>query len=428
MSLRWMVPLLMCSLVGCGPAARGVRLEPEGGEPVIRPLPARSTPVEVSAEALGESLAALVLHVPLSVRPAQAGRLLLASAPEDWERVDRTLQYALRRDYGRWCEQREAPGDCLSLLEEGLGFDDFDRLRVAVAFALDPAWEGVTEAVREVADPRVLKAMVVSAMAAYVLLLALPEPVLTKGVALVLTAYLVAYLGAGPFLEMTRACMDLRRETLRATTFTALEEAGARFGRVMGMNSTRVAILLVTAALGSKPAGLATRGPGLPGFARAAAAAEAELGIMLPTAPGVRSIAVSGKDLVIGLAPGAVAMATQDSGGGGAQRRTQQHHIATNKNEKSTLRGGPWTPRFRELFDKAGMKLRDVENRIPIESHKGPHPEAYHREVYQRMQTALRDCPNRQECRRSLVELLDELAAELATSGSKLNRLVTEGM
>lgn len=114
-------------------------------------------------------------------------------------------------------------------------------------------------------DARVLKAMVVSAMATYVLLLAVPEPVLTKSVTLVLTAYMVAYLGAGPFLDLVRACVALRAETQRATTYTALEEAGARFGRVIGSNGARIIITLVAAALGGKAAGLATRGPGLPG-------------------------------------------------------------------------------------------------------------------------------------------------------------------
>lgn len=426
MGPRWMLGVLLLTLLtGCGAPARTVRLEVDGGEAISLPLPSHSEPVALTADEVGEALATRVLDVPLSVRPEQAGRLLLASTSEDWGRVDQTLQSALRKDYGRWCAQHEARGDCLSLLEDGLGFDDFDRLRLSVAFALEPGWEGVTEAVREVTDARVLKAMVVSAMATYVLLLAVPEPVLTKSVTLVLTAYMVAYLGAGPFLDLVRACVALRAETQRATTYTALEEAGARFGRVIGSNGARIIITLVAAALGGKAAGLATRGPGIPGFARAAMAAEAEVGVVLPAVSGVRSIAVSGNGLVIGLAPGAVAMTA--SSGGGAPKRTQQHHIATNKNDKSALRGGPWTPRFRELFEKAGMKLRDVENRIPIEGHKGPHPEAYHREVYQRMQTALRDCPSRIECRRSLLQVLDELADEISTSGTKLNRLVTQG-
>ncbi|MFP2930546.1 hypothetical protein ACLESO_36180 [Pyxidicoccus sp. 3LG] len=317
MASRWWVVLLMSSLVGCGASTRRVRLDTGEGEPVLRPLVSRAGPVELSEEALGKALAALVLDVPLSLRPEQAGRVLLASESGDWGRVDRTLQFALRKDYGRWCERQEAPGDCLSLLEDGLGLDDFDRLRVAVAFALDPAWEGVTEAVREVADPRVLKAMVVSAVAAYALLLAVPEPLFSKGVAVVLTAYMVAYLGAGPFLDMARACTLLRSETRQASTFTAMEEAGARFGRVIGKNGGRVAILLVTAALGSK-AGLPARGPGLPGFARAAAAVEAEVGLVLPAVSGVRTLAVSGGELSIGLAPGAVAMTAHGSGGGDA--------------------------------------------------------------------------------------------------------------
>ncbi|WP_163997026.1 hypothetical protein [Pyxidicoccus caerfyrddinensis] len=315
MKARWTWVLLFSLLIGCGGPTRVVRLNPDGGEPIIRPLPSRSTPVEVTADALSQALAMLVLDVPLSVRPAQTGRLLLASTSEEWGHVDRGLQSSLRKDYGRWCKQHEARGDCLSLLEDGLGFDDFDRLRISVAFALEPGWEGITEAVREVADARVLKAMIVSSMAAYVLLLAAPEPVITKGVTLVLTAYMVAYLGAGPFLDLVWACMNLRAETRQATTFTALEEAGARFGRVVGRNGARVTIMLVTAALGGKAAGLAARGPGLPGFVQAAAAAEADLGLVLPAVSGVRGIAVNGNGLVIGLAPGAVAMSVSSGGG-----------------------------------------------------------------------------------------------------------------
>lgn len=308
--------VLLTLIAGCGAPTRVVRFESDHAAPITRPLPSRSTSVEVTADALGEALATLVLDVPLSVRPEQAGRLLRANTSEAWGHVDRGLQSALRQDYGRWCAQHEARGDCLSLLEEGLGFDDFDRLRIAVAFALEPAWEGVTEALREVADTRVLKAMVVSSVAVYALLLAAPEPLVTKSVTLVLTAYMVAWLGAGPFLDLVRACVDLRAATRRATTFTALQDAGARFGRGVGRNGARITILLVTATLGSKATGLATRGPGLPGFAQAAAAAEAEVGLVLPAVLGVRSIAVSGHELVIGLAPGAVAMSASSGGSG----------------------------------------------------------------------------------------------------------------
>ncbi|MCY1015105.1 hypothetical protein [Pyxidicoccus sp. MSG2] len=115
MKARWSWVLLLSLLIGCGGTTRVVRLNPDGGEPIIRPLPSRSTPVEVTADALSQALAMLVLDVPLSVRPAQTGRLLLASTSEEWGHVDHGLQSSLRKDYGRWCEQHEARGDCLSL-------------------------------------------------------------------------------------------------------------------------------------------------------------------------------------------------------------------------------------------------------------------------------------------------------------------------
>jgi hypothetical protein len=315
MSQRWWVVLCLALLAGCGTPARVIRLDTGGGEPIVRPLSSRSEPVAVDGDALGEALAELVLDVPLSIRPEQAGRRLLASSG-DWSVVDVSLQRALRRDYGRWCERYETPGDCLSLLEDGLGMDEFDRLRIAVAFALEPAWEGIVQAVREATDLRVLKAMLVTGVAMYALLLAAPEPLITKSIAVVLTVYMVAYLGARPFMELVRASMRLRLETQQATTFAALEESGVHFGRVLGANGARIAILLVTVVLGSKGPGLAARGPGLPGFSQAAAAAEAEAGLVLSAASSVRSIAVRGNGLLVGLAPGAVAMTAQGPGGG----------------------------------------------------------------------------------------------------------------
>jgi hypothetical protein len=35
------------------------------------------------------------------------------------------------------------------------------------------------------------------------------------------------------------------------------------------------------------------------------------------------------------------------------------HHIATDKNDTAEVRGGPWTPVFKEIFDQAGMSLDD---------------------------------------------------------------------
>jgi hypothetical protein len=65
-----------------------------------------------------------------------------------------------------------------------------------------------------------------------------------------------------------------------------------------------------------------------------------------------------------------------------------EHHIATNKDWVSNVRGGPWSPAFEKLFKKAGMSLEDVANRVQIPGHRGPHPEEYHRAIFDRLSAA----------------------------------------
>jgi hypothetical protein len=137
----------------------------------------------------------------------------------------------------------------------------------------------------------------------------------------------------------------------------------------------------------------------------------------------VESVAVTADGFTVALGPGAVAMAAS----GGSSGRTQKHHIGTVANKKSSLRGGPWTPRFEELFAKAGMRLTDAENIVPIRGHRGPHPQRYHQIVYRRLQDALGDCGSIAECRESLTRELRALAEEISTPGTELNRLVTLG-
>ena len=101
-----------------------------------------------------------------------------------------------------------------------------------------------------------------------------------------------------------------------------------------------------------------------------------------------------------------------------------EHHIATNKNWVSSLRGGPWSPAFEKLFKKAGMTLEDVANKVRIPGHEGPHPEAYHREIYRRLSDAVADLSG-EAYARGLLQELERLAAEIRTPGTELNRLLT---
>jgi hypothetical protein len=100
------------------------------------------------------------------------------------------------------------------------------------------------------------------------------------------------------------------------------------------------------------------------------------------------------------------------------------HHIATDKNWISTLRGGPWSPKFEAIFNRAGMNLTDIENIVSVPGHKGPHPEAYHQKIFERLTGATRSV-RREAYKTALVDELKEIALEARTPGTILNRLLT---
>ncbi len=414
--LVWALAVLPL-VVGCA-STRVVRLETGGGERLEYAPPSWDASVEVDEDDFEEALTRLALEVPLTLRPSQAGGLLVRAA--SWgAQVDATWQQALRKDYGRWCKAREGGGDCLSLLEDGLRLGEMDRLTLALGFAMDPLRESVMEAVEGTLDPRLFYAVVVTGMATWVALLAVPEPLVTKAAA-VMAAVMVVYLGVGPFLAMVRASLELKGATDRATTFAELEVAGERFGRVMGREGTQVAILALAALLGQGAAGMSARLQLMPSFASASALGELQAGFQLAAAGEVSAVAVAQGTLVVSLPATAVAMAAKGDG-------THDHHIATIRNEVSTARGGPWTPQFRKLFEKAGMTLDDVENIVPIRGHKGPHPEQYHRIVFRRLDDATLGCRGITECQAVLKSALERLAREIKTPGTELNLLVTKG-
>ncbi len=57
---------------------------------------------------------------------------------------------------------------------------------------------------------------------------------------------------------------------------------------------------------------------------------------------------------------------------------------------------------------------------------EGPHPQEYHKAVYERLRDATRTCRTVVACRQSLTGALKELAEEVTTKGTKLHRLVTQ--
>jgi hypothetical protein len=71
------------------------------------------------------------------------------------------------------------------------------------------------------------------------------------------------------------------------------------------------------------------------------------------------------------------------------------------------------------------MSLEDPENIVYLREHKGPHPREYHGEVFRRLKDALNGCKTLVACRAKLVGVLDEIARDVCTPGSQLNKLAT---
>ncbi|NNB99047.1 hypothetical protein HI113_34645 [Corallococcus exiguus] len=233
----WM--LLFVLLTGCasGPT---VRLRTKRGTTTYAPE-TWDRRVPVSARDFEAALARLVLEVPLTVRSPRVVRTVAKKGAQ----LDLGFGFMLRDGYGRWCRAHEAPGDCLSLLEDGAGFSELDRLTLAVGMSLDPLRASIGEALQGTLNPEFFVSVVSGAIASWVVLAAAPEPVFTKAAA-VIAAVFLAYVGVQSFLAVVRACGALKDATDRAQTFQELEEAAEVFAQALGPEVARVFVLAVT--------------------------------------------------------------------------------------------------------------------------------------------------------------------------------------
>lgn len=68
-----------------------------------------------------------------------------------------------------------------------------------------------------------------------------------------------------------------------------------------------------------------------------------------------------------------------------------------------------------------------VETLYNLQGHRGPHPEAYHQIVYDRLRKALGNCSTVVDCRANLTRELRALSQEIATPGTELNQLIARG-
>lgn len=103
----------------------------------------------------------------------------------------------------------------------------------------------------------------------------------------------------------------------------------------------------------------------------------------------------------------------------------QVHHICTDKNCISPNSGGPWTPEFQKMFDRADLSMQDELNKVWVAGHQGPHPQEYHKRVFDRLDSKTEGMAGAAYSD----AFKDELRAiknEIGTPGTELNRLVTK--
>lgn len=405
--------------------AAPVKLEPDESAPALRTLARQvrllGTPRETVWRSFQlDALSGNYLFLPRDRKlvPMGLGMPLEGALTEEEEK--------LARAYKGWCSRAYGvEGDCLGgALVGGSYLDLQGRYVLALALSKSPVIPEMQSALGEMVSFQAIMSAALWTITTVLFLLALPEPV-TKGLAASLAVVLIFWVGVDTLYNLVTGWFQLMEEVKYASTFEEIRAAGEKYGKRIGREAARAFATLAVAAIGQTAQGFSANVQTLPGSAQVAAQAEAQAGFSLSAAGLVEEVAVTAEGFSVTLPAGAVAMTAQSTRGSGPC--IEAHHIATICNDKSHLRGGPWTPRFRRLFARAGMTLTDEANRVPILGHKGPHPEAYHRMVYRRLDEAMGRCRSIEDCRRRLTRELHALANEISTPGTEMNQLITQG-
>jgi hypothetical protein len=306
-----------------------------------------------------------------------------------------------------------------------------------LALRLSPKYmpEGVREAAHELLEDPVFLASATTALVLYGIAWAVPEPLFTKAFAVSVTLVLTLVFTVAELVHFGTVCMQLYQDTRKARTQADLEAAAERFGRYLGGAGLRILAYLagrgLAQSLPSPPPGGGFRNllPQRRALPARVPAVNGPVPVDWSTATSVRASVLEGSVVVVvGAAVGATSQGLRSACRDGSLKtlRHTWHHLATARNPTDSVRGGPWTPRFLRIFAKAGMNLEASENLVYLEHHAGPHPEAYHEEIHERLARAVGTCRTVAQCRTRLVEELRRIADEVCTSGSRLNRLATK--
>jgi hypothetical protein len=333
---RCCTAVLLALLVGCGTASRVVRLDTGQTDTLVFTPRSGAEPVALGNGEFQEAVSALARDVRPPARPQEAARRLFEvearsgsytyetrsrritphepGAHLKGESTEEAAEVELTRAYLRWCERTGRPGDCLRLLTESPTVNGDGRFALAMALAKGAVLDEMLESFKDMADPHAMVAAVLWTWTTYMILVSIPDVTISKGLAAVMTATLISYVGVDTFWGLVVGFKRLMDEADRATSFNELRAAGERYGKLMGRNAARAFAMLAMAAIGNTAPGLAAKVPTLPGSMQAAVQAETQVGIRLAAVGEVKTVAVSAETVTIALAPGAVAMAAQSRG------------------------------------------------------------------------------------------------------------------
>jgi hypothetical protein len=300
-----------------------------------------------------------------------------------------------------------------------------ERSPLFMALRISPRYmgAGIRDAARELFHSPLFLASVTLSILVYFAAWLMPEPLFSKSFAAALTARLALAVGLLELRNVALAVLQFYREAQAARTMAEIEAVAERFGHALGGTALRVLIMVASFGIAKMlpdvpPGGL---GPLLspPRFAVA--------GGLTFQASSTAQVVADGTIVLAGAAAGTAGAAAGSACDDGTPKREgyQWHHLATDKHDSPNA-GGPWTPLFQQLFAQAGMGLNNPENLAHLADHQGPHPEAYHKEVYQRLKTALAGCRTVSQCQSRLVKELRRIRSEVCTPGSSLHQLVTK--
>ncbi|XWX16167.1 hypothetical protein ACN28T_20560 [Melittangium boletus] len=363
--------VMLVLLVGCGTSSRVVRLETVPGDSIVFTPRSGARPVAIGHGEFAQAVAVLAREVRPPTRPQESAQRLFEvesrSGSYTYEARSRRLtplqpgehqagpsttpEGELTHDYLRWCERTGRPGDCLRLLTDSPTVNGDGRFALALVLAKGAVLDEMLEAFKDLADPHALVAAVLWTWTTYMVLVSIPDVTISKGIAAVMTATIISYVGVDTFWGLVVGFKRLMNEADRATTFNELRAAGERYGKLMGRNAARAFAMLAMAAIGNTAPGLAAKVPKLPGSMQAAVQAETQVGIRLAAVGEVTTIAVSAETVTIALAPSAVAMTARGTGDGDARGSGDAAHDGSSKAElKDVYRGVRNAPGYPSNF------------------------------------------------------------------------------